>query len=238
MVVFIVSSTSGVCRHPLLFAMQTYFNAHNMQTFRGSTLTRGSARRGVVDERQVHVHGGSIVRIPVLAALLGFVLACAGADPTTPAPIDGPPPSPPGPPPVVRPAPVAGSSSAGEPSDDAPDAAVASAPTPPRVRAVRVRRRDFERKLGGIQGLGDLVDLRPSMTLSGVDGLVLTSIPKGSPVADLGLRPGDTVHSINGVPLASPLDLLGLAGTVDTATRFEGEITRDGERMVLRVDLE
>lgn len=74
--------------------------------------------------------------------------------------------------------------------------------------------------------------------MSGIDGLVVRGIPKGSPLTRLGLQTGDIVHSVNGHQLGSSLDLLGLMTAMESATVFEGDITRNGRPHRIRVVLD
>lgn len=113
---------------------------------------------------------------------------------------------------------------------------VSSKASPAAPMVTTVKRAKLERDLQGITSLDDVVSIRPNLSLAGVDGVVITGIPKGSPVRSFGLRAGDVVHSINGQSLSNPMDLLGLADALE-ASSFEGVITRDGQRRTLRVQV-
>lgn len=102
---------------------------------------------------------------------------------------------------------------------------------------VTLSRKKLERGLSRAESVGDVIGLRPHLTLRGMDGVKVTSIPKDSPLVATGLRKGDIIHAVNGQPLTSAGAALAAGEALQTADLLEGEISRNGKRMMLRVRL-
>lgn len=103
--------------------------------------------------------------------------------------------------------------------------------------SVVVSRARLEQELSQVKGVDDVVTFRPHLTIRGIEGFKVTGIPKDSPISGIGLLPGDVVHSVNGHSLGSMGALMGAAEELQSANRFEGEITRNGKRQTLVVQL-
>lgn len=81
-----------------------------------------------------------------------------------------------------------------------------------------------------LRGIPDVVDGK-------IVGLKLASAPPGSVPAALGLRPGDSLRTINGLSLASPEQMLEAFGKLRTAPFLEIQYVRAGETRALRLDV-
>ena len=121
------------------------------------------------------------------------------------------------------------------PELDPPDPA-AAVPLPSGVQSVSRAR--FERSLQNVEGLADVADLRPNLTVRGMDGIRIHSMPATSPLHLVGLRAGDVVHRIDDHRFTSPAAALQAVSALQHADRLEGEITRDGVRQTLAIVLE
>lgn len=81
-----------------------------------------------------------------------------------------------------------------------------------------------------LRGVPDIVDGK-------IVGLKLASAPPGSVPAALGLRPGDSLRTINGLSLASPEQMLEAFGKLRTAPFLEIQYVRGAETRALRLDV-
>ncbi len=129
----------------------------------------------------------------------------------------------------------------GTPSSDPVQTADVPAPpvaSPADSDTIRVDRARLEADLAGVQSVGEVIGLRPHITWSGIDGFVVSDLPVDSPLNGVGLQQGDVVHSVNGRSLTSIDAAWSLAETLQTADVLEGEITRDGTRQRLVVQLD
>src|SRR5690606_21985836 len=82
------------------------------------------------------------------------------------------------------------------------------------------------------------VRIVPAMRSGKPDGFKLYAIQPGSLPAAIGLENGDTLHRVNGHELSSPERALTAYHELRGADRFEIELTRAGEPLLLRVAVE
>ncbi|GGA80892.1 serine endoprotease DegQ [Brucella endophytica] len=97
--------------------------------------------------------------------------------------------------------------------------------TPPKEAATKTQTLDGDTPLAG----ADVADLTPTLARkfrlgNSTSGVVVTGVYRGSPAAQLNLRPGDIIRRVNGVDIASTSDLAQVlsAGT-SLLWRFEFE---------------
>jgi general secretion pathway protein C len=82
-----------------------------------------------------------------------------------------------------------------------------------------------------IEGAGDLmrsVAVRPEKQGDDVVGLRITTLKPGTPIDALGVRAGDVLVSLDGIPLTSPDRMLEAYARVRTAMRISAVVLRDG----------
>jgi membrane-associated protease RseP (regulator of RpoE activity) len=125
----------------------------------------------------------------------------------------------------------ASSPGTGEPSSPAVNAGRAPDHT------VAIDRQALDAALTSADGVGDLIGLRPRLTLRGLDGVEVTGVPADSPLAPLGLRAGDVIRKVNGRTIDSLDAAVGAGRSLDGASRVNAEILRDGSIVRLRVDI-
>lgn len=142
---------------------------------------------------------------------------------------------------VTRPAIGRGRTAASPPGTaDAPPEPASSTESPPAAppdAVVALDRAALERSFGEASGVGDVIGLRPRLTLRGVDGIVVTGVPAGSPLAPLDLREGDVIRSVNGRRLSSLDAAVEIGQGLADASVIDAEIVRDGKTRRLRVAL-
>lgn len=73
--------------------------------------------------------------------------------------------------------------------------------------------------------------------LSGVEGVLVLDVVKGSPAAQAGLRPGDVVTAFDGKPVRSVEDFLGALRTVRPGQQVPVERLRDGSTQTVQLTL-
>lgn len=95
-----------------------------------------------------------------------------------------------------------------------------------------VSRRRVEAELASADLL-DQVKLAP-----GADGLTVTEVKPQSLLGELGLRAGQTLRSVNGRPVRSLQDLLGLPGLLAGRDSVDVEVVLGGQTQRLRYRLE
>lgn len=141
--------------------------------------------------------------------------------------------------PRVRVEPAPGADVEAAPAPEAPvvDSVEAGSGDVPATEVLLDRKR-LERDLEQVENVGEVIGLLPNLTLRGVDGFRVTRLPEDSPLAGIGLREGDVVHSVNGYALDSLESALAAGEALQDAERLEGEITRDGRRRRLVVHLD
>ena len=119
-------------------------------------------------------------------------------------------------------------------------AAPALAMAPPEAEAGPsvMDRRDIERRLGEESSriLAETT-LVPAMDGGRVAGFTITRMPEGTLLSDAGLRPGDVVAEVNGVPIDSLATLIGLWPKLQTESAIRAVVMRNGQPVPLSVDL-
>jgi type II secretory pathway component PulC len=129
-------------------------------------------------------------------------------------------------------------------SAGAPSAVAAAAPPaapPPAeggVPAVTLERREVERRLGEESSriLAETT-LVPAMDEGRVAGFTITRMPAGSLLSDAGLRPGDVLTEVDGVPIESLATLIGLWPRLQAANSVHAIVLRNGQPVALSVAL-
>ena len=87
-----------------------------------------------------------------------------------------------------------------------------------------------------IDGAGDLmrsVAVRPEKQGDDVVGLRITTLKPGTPLDALGIRAGDVLQSLDGIPLTSPDRMLQAYARVRTEERVRVVVLRDGRQLQL-----
>lgn len=114
----------------------------------------------------------------------------------------------------------------------APAAADAAAP------ALAMERREIERRLGEESGriLAETT-LVPAMDAGRVAGFTISRMPEATLLSDAGLRPGDVLTEVNGVPIDSLATLVGLWPRMQTETSVRAVVLRNGQPVSLSVTL-
>lgn len=128
---------------------------------------------------------------------------------------------------------VAGSSAAPAAATTA-SAAVDGSPAP----ALAMERREIERRLGEESGriLAETT-LVPAMDAGRVAGFTITRMPDSTLLTDAGLRAGDVLTEVNGVPIDSLATLIGLWPRMQTETAVRAVVLRNGQPVSLSVTL-
>jgi len=162
---------------------------------------------------------------PAVAALvlLASLAACGGAAPqaASPAVVASPP---------VGPAPVRA-------RPPAPTPTPAPAPASPRLE-VRLDREWVERLREGDGRVWGSAIIKPSLDRTGrPDGLTLVELRPDGIYGSAGLRDGDTVKAVNGLPLASEAKALEAYMALRSASRVELLVVRRGAPLVIVVVL-
>lgn len=98
-----------------------------------------------------------------------------------------------------------------------------------RGSTITVSRKDIQSSLKDINKLMSEVRIRPHFKDGQSDGLSVSRIKGGSIFSKLGLRNGDIVQKINGEPINSPDEVLGLYEKLKSGSRVSLEVTRRGE---------
>lgn len=107
-------------------------------------------------------------------------------------------------------------------------------PTPARA----MERQEIERRLGEESGriLAETT-LVPAMDAGRVAGFTITRMPDSTLLSDAGLRPGDVLTEVNGVPIDSLATLIGLWPRLQTETTVRAVVLRNGQPVSLSVTL-
>jgi general secretion pathway protein C len=115
-------------------------------------------------------------------------------------------------------------------------AAPAAEDAPGAARAMD--RREIERRLGEESGriLAETV-LVPAMDAGRVAGFTITRMPDSTLLTDAGLRAGDVLTEVNGVPIDSLATLIGLWPRLSTETAVRAVVLRNGQPVSLSVTL-
>ncbi len=108
----------------------------------------------------------------------------------------------------------------------------------PSTPARAMERREMERRLGQeVPRILAETTLVPVTESGQVAGFTLTRIPEGTLLTDAGLRAGDVLTSINGVPIDSLATLIGLWPRLQSESDVRAVVLRDGQPVVLSVHL-
>jgi general secretion pathway protein C len=130
-------------------------------------------------------------------------------------------------------------------------AAAAAAPAPGAMRApatapppqgtstgLSLPRAEMERRLGlELDRILAETALRPVGEGDEVKGFALSRIPEGTLLTDAGLRAGDVLTEINGVPIDSLATLIALYPRLQTESQVRATVIRDGQPLSLTLSL-
>jgi general secretion pathway protein C len=128
----------------------------------------------------------------------------------------------------------------------APPATTARATPPPvaadgeaPVTARTMERREIERRLGEESGriLAETT-LVPAMDAGRVAGFTIARMPDSTLLSDAGLRAGDVLTEVNGVPIDSLATLVALWPRLQTASDVRAVVLRNGQPVSLSVSLQ
>jgi len=105
-------------------------------------------------------------------------------------------------------------------------------------RHVRIDRalRDRLLETGGAD-LAKSFRFAPDVVDGKMVGMRVLGVQEGSLIAKLGLRVGDKLRALNGLPIGGPEQLLELYAKLRTAPHLELELVRDGAKKVLEVEV-
>jgi len=125
------------------------------------------------------------------------------------------------------------------PAPSVPQAAAAAEPGPDTSPAAALRvlaRADLERRLASeMPRILAETALRPYSVDGRVEGFTLARVPEGSLLADVGLRAGDVLTSINDVAIDGLPTLIGLWPRLQAANELRATVLRGGQPVVLAV---
>ena len=129
---------------------------------------------------------------------------------------------------------VAGTAKAPAVARAAPTPAGEDTKAPARV----MERREIERRLGEESGriLAETA-LVPAMDAGRVAGFTITRMPDATVLTDAGLRAGDVLTEVNGVPIDSLATLIGLWPRMQTESAVRAVVLRNGLPVSLSVTL-
>jgi general secretion pathway protein C len=115
-----------------------------------------------------------------------------------------------------------------------PAAAAEDSPLPARA----MDRREVERRLGEESGriLAETT-LVPAMDAGRVAGFTISRMPDSTVLTDAGLRAGDVLTEVNGVPIDSLATLIGLWPRLQTESALRAVVLRNGQPVSLSVTL-
>ena len=120
----------------------------------------------------------------------------------------------------------------------APAIATTSASEDTPIPALAMERREVERRLGEESGriLAETT-LVPAMDAGRVAGFTITRMPDSTLLSDAGLRAGDVLTQVNGVPIDSLATLIGLWPRLQAETAVRAVVLRNGQPVSLSVNL-
>ena len=128
--------------------------------------------------------------------------------------------------------------SAGGPVPRPRGEALAQAPAAAAPATLTLARTEMDRRLGSeLDRILAETTLRPAADGDHIGGLVLSRIPEGTLLTDAGLRTGDVLVEINGVAIDSLATLIGLYPRLQTESRVEATVLRNGEPVALSLTL-
>jgi type II secretion system protein C len=118
-----------------------------------------------------------------------------------------------------------------------PAPAAAAVPLPGEDAPV-LERRDVERRLGEESSriLAETT-LVPAMDGGRVAGFTISRMPSGTVLSDAGLRAGDVLTEVNGVPIDSLATLVGLWPRLQAESALQAVVLRNGQPVTLSVAL-
>ncbi len=101
-----------------------------------------------------------------------------------------------------------------------------------------VRREDLESVMREPSKADLRTGLRQHKNETGeVDGFELTRVVAGSTLEELGLQKGDVVHRVNGQPIRSQAEALGVLQDNWDVSEVEVDLTREGAELLLTFDV-
>lgn len=118
----------------------------------------------------------------------------------------------------------------GVPAAPAPEPDTAPAPEPAAPRPAVLTRHQLDHALANLESLSAAIELS-----LGRGGVVVNAIQAGSLGHQLGLRTGDVIHSVAGVPTRRLEDGADVYVRLGQVNSFDIEITRSGRRLALPV---
>jgi general secretion pathway protein C len=129
---------------------------------------------------------------------------------------------------------AAGVETAPAPAATASSPDAEDSPTPARA----MDRREVERRLGEESGriLAETT-LIPAMDAGRVAGFTIARMPDSTVLTDAGLRAGDVLTEVNGVPIDSLATLIGLWPRLQTESAVRAVVLRNGQPVSLSVTL-
>jgi general secretion pathway protein C len=122
---------------------------------------------------------------------------------------------------------------AAAPRPQPPPGEVPEAPPPRTLSRIELERRlaaDMPRILAE-------TGLAPVLEEGRVTGMRLTRVAENSLLTEAGLRPGDVLQQINGVPIDGMASLLALWPRLQSASELQAVVIRDGRPVTLAVTL-
>jgi type II secretion system protein C len=96
--------------------------------------------------------------------------------------------------------------------------------------------RDHLFETGGAD-LAKSLRFTPVVSDAKIVGMKLQSVQPDSLIAKLGLRAGDELRSVNGMPLGGPEQMLELYAKLRTSPHLDFEIVRGGQKTVINVEV-
>jgi len=103
------------------------------------------------------------------------------------------------------------------------------------VHRVSLVRKDLNRALSNTSYLARAARIVPSVRNGKSDGFRIYAISSGSIYDKVGLKNGDTVHSVNGRPIITPDDALEVYTNVRQAERILLSLTRRGRKLAIDI---
>lgn len=102
---------------------------------------------------------------------------------------------------------------------------------------INVDRAEIDESLENINELMKQIRVRPHFSGGRPDGLILSSIKSNSIFRKMGLRNGDILQGIDGKPIESVDDALGLADSLMSASNIRLEIKRRGKPQIIEYNI-
>jgi general secretion pathway protein C len=103
---------------------------------------------------------------------------------------------------------------------------------------VTLERGELVNQLGDINAVLRSLLVSPTYVDGDFQGYRVTRMNNDSPMRALGLQQGDIINRINGEELTSPEILFGMLGRVDSLNAVSVDITRNGEKRTLFVEIQ